>query len=121
MNALWPYVSDKGEPFDMDRRWIWGPTLFVTRWLFTIGFGLYMIKFQGKWQRPRKISGFSVGLEFNPREWRTSADHAWYDGENCAWRFGPLIAFRQGLNCRKCSLDLEPVEDAPRTTPRRGA
>lgn len=118
MNALWPYVSDKGEKFNMDRRWIWGPTLFVARWLFTVGVGLYMIKFQGKWRRPWEVRGFSVGIQFDPREWRASSDHVWYDGPNCAWRIGPFIAFRNAFDCDECSLELKPVADpgAPGST-----
>jgi hypothetical protein len=43
----------------------------------------------------------------NIKEWEFKQYHAWYDGPNCAYRFGPIVLYLSGIrdNCGKCRSD----------------
>lgn len=80
----------------LELSWFDGPKLSLNK---------YLIEFQGKKYDKWLVSGYSIG--FKIKDWKIKTYHAYYDGNNCAWQFGPFTVTRFGHmgECKGCNSD----------------
>lgn len=87
------------------RQWRWHPNFDHHKGQQLIaGWDLEITKWEKKpVKRKWIIAGYGVGLVYNPRQWRFVTFHTYYDGNNCAWNYGPIVFYRHGTgSCKKC-------------------
>jgi len=88
------------------REWKWKPTIEYYNRGLNFSIELHLIKWKGEEITPRVVGLYSFRLNFNPRFWKVSQIHNYYDGPNCCWQVGPIEFLRCGFgNCNKCSLE----------------
>lgn len=87
----------------MNRRWVCGPSIWLFETGFEIGFGRYLIQYEGKPCVPPVLVAHG-GIQFRPFEWKLEQEHIYYDGPHCLYMFGPVWFNRSWWTlCKKCS------------------
>ena len=82
----------------------WKRVLVLSKHLLGISYQIQLIKMHGEYHDPRPVSMIGINIKLNPKEWKISQDHMYYDGQNCGWNFGPFEFYRSGGfgHCLKC-------------------
>lgn len=88
-----------------NRRWRWRPEVGLWNGRIFVGFQCEMIESHGVQGIDDHVESWAVQLVYNPRKWKVTQAHVYYDGPHCAYQLGPFEFRTDGMNdnCRRCN------------------
>lgn len=87
----------------LNRQWRHWIGFFKQDWFLAISYELQLTQFEGRPMDPRPVVIHQIGIQLNPKKWKFSQDHIYYDGNHCNYDFGPIQFHTSGSkHCPKC-------------------